>query len=569
MKFRETHPSQFVSNFSPWHPVDATGGTESTITVSGITYRLHVFTSIGSDTLTINDSGSDGIVEFLVVAGGGGGGMDMGGGGGGGGVISGRHTVISGQNLSVTVGAGGLGAPGGSEQRSDGGSTQPGGHQFTIPATSGGNSVFGPYTATGGGFGGSSYRGYTPGIAGGSGGSGGGASGYNDNAGTFNGGAGTYDQGRRGGNSTAAYYSGGGGGAGGQGVDSTSQSNGGIGAYSDILGTGLYWGGGGGGSAYSLANGGNGGLGGGGGGAVGTASGGGSALNPGQAGGGGSPNAQTNTRGGNAGVNTGGGGGGGSHYNATNSGGEGGSGIVVVRYPLNRPLTPYISSGLKLYLDADDISSYPGSGTIWYDISGNGNNYNIVSGARQTSGGISYMDFGGSYGCAKNASDTNFASTQNATIILWTKLITSTATWRTLIRSYVNDHQVIVQAGANTLGMYDNDVSGFISAGVDVTNVNSRNLTSTWNMMTFKLSSTESQYQVLINNNSAAGTINNAAAAFTRGFGSIGAYHDGNTTPSSASQYWGQIAIFMVYDRILTNAEIAINYNYFKSRFGL
>ena len=568
MKFRETRPSKFSSNFGPWHPVDATGGVESFITVSGVTYKLHMFTSIGSSSLIINDSGSDGLVEYLVVAGGGGGGMDMGGGGGGGGVISGRHIVISGESVPVTVGAGGLGAPGGSQQRSDGGSTQPGAHQFTIPATSGGNSIFGPYTAIGGGFGGSSYRAYTPGIAGGAGGSGGGSSGYNDNAGTFLGGNGTYDQGRRGGNSTAAYYSGGGGGAGGQGVDSTSQANGGIGIYNDILGVGLYWGGGGGGAAYSLATGGNGGLGGGGGGAVGSTTGGGSALNPGEAGLGGSPNSQTNTRGGSAGVNTGGGGGGGSHYNANNSGGEGGSGIVIVRYPINMPLTPYISSGLKLYLDADNISSYPGSGTIWYDLSGNNNNFNIVSTARQSSGGINYMDFGGSYGCAKSSSDINFASTQNATIIVWTKLLNSTANYKTLTRSYVNDHHVIVDT-ANSLGMFDNESSTFISSGVNVTNVNSRNLVSTWNMMTFKLSATQSQYQVLINNNSVAGTINNANAAFTRGFGSIGAYHGGNTTPSSASQYWGQIAIFMVYDRILTNAEIAINYNYFKSRFGL
>lgn len=373
MKFRETHPSQPVSTLGPWHPVDASGGIESFITVSGVTYKLHMFTTVGNSSLVINDSGSDGSVEFLVVGGGGGGGMDMGGGGGGGGVIEGVHTVRSGEIFSVTVGSGGLGGPGGSERRSDAAGPQPGAHQFTIPATSGGNSIFGPYTAIGGGFGGSSYRGYTPGITGGNGGSGGGASGYNDNAGTFNGGTGTSGQGSRGGKSTAAYYSGGGGGAGGQGADSTSQPNGGSGRLSRILGTDLFWGGGGGGASYSLSTGGNGGIGGGGGGAVGSTSGG-AGLNPGQAGGGGSPNSQTNTRGGNAGANTGGGGGGGSHYNATNSGGEGGSGIVVIRYPINRPLIQPpvpVKNSLQLCLDATFIESAPGSGNYWYDLSNN------------------------------------------------------------------------------------------------------------------------------------------------------------------------------------------------------
>ena len=371
MKFRETHPSQPVSAIGPWHPVDASGGIESFINVSGVTYKLHMFTTIGSSSLIVNDSGSDGIVEYLVVAGGGGGGFDMGGGGGGGGFITGVDRVIPSEIITVVVGSGGFGAPGASQRRSDGAGPQPAAHQYTIPATSGSNSSFKSFVATGGGFGGSSYRGYTPGIAGGLGGSGGGASGYNDNAGTFLGGQGTVNQGFRGGNSTAAYYSGGGGGAGGQGADSTGVANGGPGRLSNILGFDLYFSGGGGGSAYSLANGGSGGVGGGGGGAVGSAPGGVSALNPGEAGLGGAPNSWANTRGGNAGANTGGGGGGGAHYNANNNGGEGGSGIVVVRYPINRPFPKptSIENGLVLALDASSSESAPGSGNTWYDLS--------------------------------------------------------------------------------------------------------------------------------------------------------------------------------------------------------
>jgi hypothetical protein len=298
-----------------------------------------------------------GTVEVLVVAGGGGGGMDMGGGGGGGGVITNSNfAVTAGTAVTVTVGAGGFGAPAaGGGFRTDGAGPQPGGHQYTIPATSGGNSVFGSLTAIGGGFGGSSYRGYTPGIAGGAGGSGGGSSGYNDNAGTFNGGAGTAGQGFRGGNSTAAYYSGGGGGAAGQGVDSTSQPNGGPGLYSAIIETPYYWAGGGGGGGYSIS-GGNGGIGGGGGGAVGSTTGG-VGFRNGSAGGGGVTGGNPQTPGGNAGANTGGGGGGGSHYNANNRGGEGGSGIVAVRF-LTSQGTAIVTNGMIFNNNNDVIMSY-------------------------------------------------------------------------------------------------------------------------------------------------------------------------------------------------------------------
>lgn len=280
--------------------------------------------------------------QFLTVAGGGGGGMDMGGGGGGGGVVPGNIFVATGVQYTVVVGGGGTGAPAG------GTNGQPSGHQFTIRATAGSNStitasaVSASIIAMGGGYGGSSHFPYTPDNGyGGQGANGGGASGYSDGntgrsgpgratQGYINGAATT--TGFRGGGCGGQYYAGGGGGAGGQGVDGPSRPDGGIGVFSDILGTGYYWGGGGGGGSYSLSTGGYGGNGGGGGGSVGTAPGG-AGLNAGSPGGGGSPNTWTNTPGGDGGTNTGGGGGGGGHYNSNNKGGNGGSGIVVIRYP--------------------------------------------------------------------------------------------------------------------------------------------------------------------------------------------------------------------------------------------
>ena len=39
-----------------------------------------------------------------------------------------------------------------------------------------------------------------------------------------------------------------------------------------------------------------------------------------------------------------------------------------------------VTDGLKLYLDASNPSSYPGTGTTWFDLSGNGNNGTMVNG---------------------------------------------------------------------------------------------------------------------------------------------------------------------------------------------
>ena len=315
--------------------------------------------------------------EVLVVAGGGGGGMDMGGGGGGGGVLySSSYAITRGSTITVTVGNGGYGAPAAGTYRGDGAGPQNGGHQYNISATQGGNSVFGSLTAIGGGFGGSSYFGYTPNYGyGGSGGSGGGASGYSDGS-AGRAGTGTSGQGFNGGGSSGQYYSGGGGGAGGVGVSGSNKPNGGPGVLYPTMSQ-YYFGGGGGGAAYSLSSGGDGGIGGGGGGAVGVTVGG-AGLNNGSAGGGGSPNSQTNTPGGNAGANTGGGGGGGSHYNSNNKGGDGGSGIVIIRYKGPQKAT----GGTVTTVGSDTVHTFTSSGTFvtgafFIDLSGNGNNGTI------------------------------------------------------------------------------------------------------------------------------------------------------------------------------------------------
>ena len=313
------------TEYAPYIPLQATGGTVTDSVVGNITYRTHTFYNTGANTFNVTNLGTTGNkAKVLVVAGGGGGGMDMGGGGGAGGVIyTPAYNISATGAINFTVGAGGAGSP------AAGTNGQPSAHQYTISAKQGGNSTFGTVTATGGGYGASSYYGYTPNYGTpGAGGSGGGASGYSD-GGTRAGGTGIAGQGFNGGNGGGQYYSGGGGGAGGAGANSPAQANGGAGIrYADI--SPYYFGGGGGGAAYSLGTGGNGGIGGGGGGAVGTTYGGGSAINSGANGGGGASNAWANTPGGNAGANTGGGGGGaglaGNGYTAGYFEGTGGQG---------------------------------------------------------------------------------------------------------------------------------------------------------------------------------------------------------------------------------------------------
>jgi hypothetical protein len=268
----------------------ANGGTVTTITQNGVNYRVHTFTSSG--TLSVTQSGS---VEVLVVAGGGGGGNNHAGGGGAGGLIfDNSYYVINNQSITVTIGAGG---------------TSP--ILNYSPVTNGNNSVFGTLTAIGGGGGGSrnDSNNNSPGNNGGSGGGGGGS--QSSLPGNWVPGNGTSGQGNNGGYGVDILGGGGGGASavGTVGAYNSTGGNGGNGVQFNLNGTSTYYAGGGGGGYNPLYGGGNGGLGGGGNGGI-----------------------QQFDQGTPGTANTGGGGGGGGAGGTQGS--IGGSGIVIVRYPI-------------------------------------------------------------------------------------------------------------------------------------------------------------------------------------------------------------------------------------------
>lgn len=230
--------------------------------------------------------------------------------------------------------------------------------------------------------------------------------------------------------------------------------------------------------------------------------------------------------------------------------------------------TGYVANNLVLWLDANNPTSYSGTGTVWTDLSGNGNNFNIVATAYNSSSVIKYMDFGGSYGCAKNTADIAISDTNGVTFCVWTRVLNSTANWRTLTRSYVNDHHVIIQSGGWDIGMYDNDSNQFLGTGFLQTSLPNYGTTN-WVVIFWRWQNTSPYYQLSYNNTPGTirGSITNASSRFNRGFGSIGAYHEANTTPSSASQYWGDISVFMMYNKYLSDYECLRNYLYYQPLF--
>jgi hypothetical protein len=201
------------------------GGTVTTANIGGVNYKIHTFTSPGTLTVTTVGYSVPSTMDYLVI-GGGGGGVPIydsyglwqvgGGGGGAGGMLSGSTTLLTG-SFPVTVGAAGSNA------------------------SSGGNTVLtyspAPFNAIGGGAGGISSTGGTPGGSGGGGG-------YTPGP-TVSGGNGTPGQGFPGGSGDSPG-GGGGGGAGGAGGNFPA-GNPGVGSPNSITGTAVTYAVGGGG----------------------------------------------------------------------------------------------------------------------------------------------------------------------------------------------------------------------------------------------------------------------------------------------------------------------------------
>lgn len=330
---------------------DISGATSNTLSLSNLTeadnngdlYRCLIRStgglSVYSSTATLIVS-AIGIVQasYLAIGGGGAGGGNTGGGGGAAEVASGSDLLLnSGTTYTITVGGG---ANGGTENGGNGTSSGIVGGTLNMVASGGGG---------GGGLQTNSATGRVgASVTGGSGGGGGGAGG--DNSGQAAGGSGKYAGGNSGSSPASCLRTGGGGGgssSSGSNATGYVAGNGGAGTTSTITGSAVIYAGGGGGGAVVGSNfgcpthtAGAGGSGGGGSGVL---------INDGVS-------ADPNS-------GSGGGGGGFSGSNLYN-GGNGGSGVVIIRVPQTAASTT--GSPAVATVGNDTVYTFTGSGSITF-----------------------------------------------------------------------------------------------------------------------------------------------------------------------------------------------------------
>jgi len=227
----------------------------------------------------------------------------------------------------------------------------------------------------------------------------------------------------------------------------------------------------------------------------------------------------------------------------------------------------FVSSGLKLYLDASNSTSYPGTGTAWTDLSGNGNNGTLIGGLsyNSTEGGSIAFSGGTSNDYVSIANSASLNLTTAGTLSIWvnpnslTQRSLTNLIGRTIDGAPNGQSYYLYWTGGNITGIIQNGGTyNSISTPVP-TVLGWYNYVFSWGNGYLKLYKNGVQVSTPV-----AKTVNAQSLTTTVNIGgSIFGGAGGNQ-----NTFNGKIPIVQIYNRDLSDAEVLQNFNSLRSRFA-
>ena len=221
-----------------------------------------------------------------------------------------------------------------------------------------------------------------------------------------------------------------------------------------------------------------------------------------------------------------------------------------------------VEDGLVLYLDAANKKSYPGTGTDWYDLSGNGNTGVLTNGPTFDSANVGSMVFDGvddiiSYGSLLDVGNT-------FTLNFWIKPTTNT---RQTIFS--NGYPYLTNKGFFMCCPGNNATDMFLSLGRDQKVAVSSTGTLTNNviqMITAVANGSFSLIKLYVNGTEISNYSTQDDANISLQY-DTGIFVTGKRNTTSSDRLHSSIYNLQIYNRALTPQEILQNYNATKGRY--
>lgn len=215
-----------------------------------------------------------------------------------------------------------------------------------------------------------------------------------------------------------------------------------------------------------------------------------------------------------------------------------------------------VRSNLSLLLDPANVKSYPGSGSTWYDLSGNGNHATLYNSPAFSGNRV---EFNGSNQYAQiTANQTSLDFRNEQTIMIW-EYHTFTTGRRNLWDQAYGGYGTWTHESGSNINYYYGD------AGINNTPYTARASPTTptgiWNCMT----SVRDVNNVVFYN------------GITPSSSQANPYADQPITTSNiriglgyTNTYWaGFVGAIIVYNRALTAIEISKNFNALRGRYGV
>ena len=218
--------------------------------------------------------------------------------------------------------------------------------------------------------------------------------------------------------------------------------------------------------------------------------------------------------------------------------------------------SPPVTAGLVLNLDAGNAASYPGSGTTWTDLSGNGRNGTLTGGPTYSSADGGSIVFDGTNDFVQCSGSLTATA---ATFVIWMR------------RNGTQDDYdgIIYSRSANATGLSffgtTNKISYTWNNAVDTYTWDS-GLTIpdlTWCMIAVSVTSTAATAYLCQSGGitSATNTVNHTSTVLD----DVKLAQD----DLGGRFFNGRISVAMIYDRALSAGEITQNFNALRSRYGL
>ena len=238
--------------------------------------------------------------------------------------------------------------------------------------------------------------------------------------------------------------------------------------------------------------------------------------------------------------------------------GQGRFGVRTYVAPVS--LSSIVTSGLVLNLDAGNAASYPGTGTTWTDLSGNGNNATLVNGTSYSSANGGTMVFDGINDYASISDSTYLDLPNNNTMEFWvnSNQLNNNDIISHRWNGYGAAYNPTYASGyvAGKLSIYYN-IGGFLAVSTTTTPIIGQwyHLVGTYDGSVMKIYLNG----ILENTRSVSGNIEQNEAGL-----SIGSY-DGLPTEYAGN---GKISIVRYYHKALSATEVLQNFDATKSRYG-